>query len=88
MRLVYKYIYKGDKADTERILHYCEVSKNLYNQALYTVKQSLKENKFLFYNDIEKLMKESKNLDGKECGKIKQQENAKKRKEIKNKNQE
>lgn len=64
MRLVYKYIYKGNKADTERILHYCEVSKNLYNQALYTVKQSLKENKFLFYNDIEKLMKESKNLEG------------------------
>ncbi len=54
MRLVYKYIYKGNKADTERILHYCEVSKNLYNQALYVVKQSLKENKFLFYNDIEK----------------------------------
>ena len=64
MRLAYKYIYKGNKADTERILHYCEVSKNLYNQALYTVKQFLKENKFLFYNDIEKLMKESKNLEG------------------------
>ena len=64
MRLVYKYIYKGNKTDKERILHYCEVSKNLYNQALYTVKQSLKENKFLFYNDIEKLMKESKNLEG------------------------
>ena len=64
MRLVYKYIYKGDKADTERILHYCEVSKNLYNQALYAVRQSLKENKFLFYNDIDKLMKETKNLEG------------------------
>ena len=64
MRLVYKYIYKGDKADTERILHYCEVSKNLYNQALYVVKQSIKEGKFLFYNDIDKLMKEAKNLDG------------------------
>ena len=64
MRLVYKYIYKGNKADTERILHYCEVSKNLYNQALYAVKQSLKENKFLFYDDIDKLMKESKNLEG------------------------
>ena len=64
MRLVYKYIYNGNKADTERILHYCEVSKNLYNQALYVVKQSLKENKFLFYNDIEKLMKETKNLEG------------------------
>ena len=64
MRLVYKYTYKGNKTDTERILHYCEVSKNLYNQALYAVKQSLKENKFLFYNDIEKLMKETKNLDG------------------------
>ena len=64
MRLVYKYIYKGNKTDTERILHYCEVSKNLYNQALYVVKQSLKENKFLFYNDIEKLMKEIKNLEG------------------------
>ena len=56
MRLVYKYIYKGNKADMERILHYCEVSKNLYNQALYAVKQSLRENKFLFYNDIDKLV--------------------------------
>lgn len=64
MRLVYKYKYKGNKEDTERILHYCEVSKNFYNQALYAVKQSIKENKFLFYNDIEKLMKETKNLDG------------------------
>ena len=64
MRLVYKYKYKGNKADTERILNYCEVSKNLYNQALYVVKQSLKENKFLFYNDIEKIMKTTPNLDG------------------------
>ena len=64
MRLVYKYIYKGNKADTERILHYCEVSKNLYNQALYAIRQSLKENKFLFYNDIDKLMKGTKNLEG------------------------
>lgn len=64
MRLVYKYIYKGSKTDTERILHYCEVSKNLYNQALYIVKQSLKDNKFLFYYDIDKLMRETKNLEG------------------------
>lgn len=64
MRLVYKYRYKGNKEDTKRILHYCEASKNLYNQALYVVKQSIKENKFLFYNDIDKLMKEAKNLDG------------------------
>ena len=64
MRLVYKYIYKGK--DTERILHYCEVSKNLYNQALYLVKQSLKNNKFLFYNDLDKLMKSTLNLEG-EC---------------------
>ena len=66
MRLVYKYIYKGSTEDTKRILHYCEVSKNLYNQALYVVKQNLKNNKFLFYNDIEKIMKTILNLEG-EC---------------------
>lgn len=66
MRLVYKYIYKGNKEDMEHILHYCEVSKNLYNQALYIIKHSLKQNKFLFYNDIEKLMKTTLNLEG-EC---------------------
>lgn len=64
MRLVYKYKYTGCKEDTERILHYCEVSKNLYNQALYIVKQSLKEGKFLFYNDVDKIMKQTANLGG------------------------
>ena len=64
MRLVYKYKYKGTEQDKERILHYCEVSKNLYNQALYVIKQSLKEDKFLFYSDIEKIMKTTPNLEG------------------------
>ena len=39
-------------------------SKNLYNQALYEIKQSLKNDKFLFYNDLNKLMMNKINLDG------------------------
>lgn len=62
MRLVYKFTYKGQ--DKDRILLYCEVSKNLYNQALYVVKQNLKEEKFIFYNDLEKIMKQTPNLEG------------------------
>lgn len=66
MRLVYKYIYKGSGEDRERILHYCKVSKDLYNQALYVVRQNLRNDVFLFYNDVERIMKETLNLEG-EC---------------------
>ena len=64
MRLVYKFKYNGK--ETQRLLELCKISKNLYNQALYVIKKELKENnKFLFYNDLNKLMKEMVNLEGK-----------------------
>lgn len=63
MRLVYKFKYNGK--EIQRLLELCRISKNLYNQTLYAIKKELKENnKFLFYNDLDKLMKETTNLEG------------------------
>jgi putative transposase len=43
----------------------CSVSKNLYNQALYEVRQSLaSQNKFLFYGDMNRIMMTKENLEG------------------------
>jgi IS605 OrfB family transposase len=43
----------------------CKVSNNLYNQALYLFRQALKnENKWLWYADMDKLMKTTPNLEG------------------------
>jgi hypothetical protein len=39
--------------------YYTRISKNLYNQATYLIKQHLKENKLLSYYDLNKLLKES-----------------------------
>ena len=63
MRLVYKF---KCCEHNEELTHLCKISKNLYNQALYVVKNSLQEGKFLFYNDLDKIMKVTPNLDG-EC---------------------
>jgi hypothetical protein len=41
--------------------YYCHLSKNLYNQATYLIKQHLKENKLLSYPDLNKLLKDSEN---------------------------
>lgn len=61
MRLVYS--FNIDKDD--RLLGLCKVSKNLYNQALYMVKQELKtNNKWLGYYDLDKIMKITPNLEG------------------------
>lgn len=61
MRLVYS--FNIDKDD--RLLGLCKVSKNLYNQALYIVKQELKtNNKWLGYYDLDKIMKITPNLEG------------------------
>lgn len=50
---------------TEQLVNLCKVSNNLYNQALYLFRQSLKnENKWLWNADIEKLMKTTPNLEG------------------------
>ena len=63
MRLVYKF---KCCEHNEELTYLCKISKNLYNQALYVVKNSLQEGKFLFYNDLDKIMKVTPNLDG-EC---------------------
>lgn len=63
MRLVYK--FKTHEHANE-LTHLCKISKDLYNQALYAVRNALQEDKFLFYNDLDKLMKETTNLEG-EC---------------------
>jgi putative transposase len=60
MQLTYKYKIKNN----EEILKLCKISKDLYNQSLYIIKENLKENKFLFYNDLDKIMKNKINLEG------------------------
>lgn len=62
MRLVYKFITRQHCND---IFDLCRASKDLYNQALYLVKQSLiKDNKFLFYTELDSLTKSLPNLEG------------------------
>lgn len=63
MRLVYKF---RTTENASELTNLCKVSKNLYNQALYAVRNALQEDKFLFYNDLDKLMKQTQNLEG-EC---------------------
>jgi putative transposase len=60
MRLVYKYNINT----CQELLNLCSISKNLYNQALYEVKENLKNNKFIFYNDLNKIMMNKYNLEG------------------------
>ena len=60
MRLVYKYNINS----CQELLELCRISKNLYNQALYEVKENLKNNKFIFYNDLNKIMINKTNLEG------------------------
>lgn len=61
MNLIYSfYIPK-----TGQLVNLCKVSNNLYNQALYLFRQALKnENKWLWYADMDKLMKTTPNLKG------------------------
>lgn len=65
MQYVYKFILNTDINTRRILLWWCRASKNLYNQSLYEIKKSLKdENKFLFYSDLEKMMKSKQNLEG------------------------
>ena len=49
----------------KEIYSLCKVSKNLYNQALYIVQKELKKNnKWLWYSDLNKIMKTTTNLEG------------------------
>ena len=61
MKLTYNFIIPYNK----EIYDLCKVSKNLYNQALYIVKNELKENnKWLSYYDLCKMMPNVVNLEG------------------------
>lgn len=56
MTRVYKYILNDDNIKQE-LLKLCSISKCLYNQALYTIKQSLDNNEgFLSYAYLNKHM--------------------------------
>lgn len=62
MRLVYRFNIGKD----EEISKLCKVSNNLYNQALYVFRETLKnESKWLSYFELDKILKNTKNLDGK-----------------------
>lgn len=61
MRLVYRF----DIQHNDKLQELCTVSKNLYNQALYIVKQNLKEtNKWLGYNQLNTILQTTSNLEG------------------------
>lgn len=61
MNLIYSFYIP----QTEQLVNLCKVSNNLYNQALYLFRQALKnENRWLWYADMDKLMKEAHNLEG------------------------
>lgn len=63
MRLVYKF-YIWHTEDLDRLF---SISNNLYNQALYLFRQQLDvDGTWLWYNDMDKLMKKTTNLEG-EC---------------------
>ena len=61
MNLIYSFYIP----QTEQLVKLCKVSNNLYNQALYLFRQALKnENRWLWYSDMDKLMKATPNLEG------------------------
>ena len=61
MRLVYKFNLKYN----DRLYELCKISKNLYNQGLYIVKQELNtNNKWLSYYDLNKILQSTYNLEG------------------------
>ena len=64
MTCVYKYILNDNNIKQE-LLRLCCVSKCLYNQALYAIKQSLDNNEgFLSYVYLDKHMQSTFNLEG------------------------
>lgn len=61
MRLVYKFYIQH----IEQLDNLFRISNNLYNQALYIFRQHLDaEETWLWYNDMDKLMKQALNLEG------------------------
>ena len=61
MKLVYKF---NNYKHNEELFRMCRFSKDLYNQTIYIVKTNLKDGKFLFYNDLDKILKVTPNLEG------------------------
>ena len=61
MKLVYKF---NNYKHNEELFRMCRFSKDLYNQTMYIVKTNLKNGKFLFYNDLDKILKVTPNLEG------------------------
>ena len=60
-----KLVYKFYTHHTEELDKLFRASNNLYNQALYQFRQRLnKDNTWLWYNDMDKLMKNITNLEG------------------------
>jgi IS605 OrfB family transposase len=48
----------------EKLVNFCKISKDLYNQTNYVIKQELDKNhKWLRYNKLDKIMKVTKNLE-------------------------
>lgn len=63
MRLIYKFYIRH----TEQLDTLFKVSNNLWNQALYVFRQRLdNDGIWLWYNDMDKIMKQTLNLNG-EC---------------------
>lgn len=61
MKLVYKFEIK-EREDIRRL---CKISNNLYNQGLYIFRETLSNsNEWLFYKDLDKIMKCTENLEG------------------------
>jgi putative transposase len=55
---------KLDKSQFKELKEQCHIAKNLYNQALYCIKQHYKEHQtFLSYGELDKLMKTVLNLE-------------------------
>lgn len=64
MRLVQQHIIKSNNKYYKDLKELCFKSKNLYNATLYAVRQNFfKNNTYLTYNAIDKLFKETNNID-------------------------
>jgi len=58
-------VYQLNIQENEAIHNMCLASNNLYNQALYIIKKEFEENKKFFgFNQMDKIMKVTPNLDG------------------------
>lgn len=62
MKLVFKF---NNYKNNDELLGLCRVSKDLYNQGLYIIRTKLKtDNRFVFYSELEKILKDERNVEG------------------------